>query len=124
MSYDKFYNQKGFTLLEVLISFVILSTMLGVIYQMLSLGTMQSIKSENESEALLIARSKLSEPIGAMGQMVGESKEYSWVLTTQPVTGLDDGDYPAKLVNVHIAVSWNEQKIVELETRKLVWNTR
>lgn len=54
-------KEKGFSLLEVLVAFVVLSLSLGIILQIFSLSTRITRTSETYQQAVLIAESKMAE---------------------------------------------------------------
>ena len=69
-------RQRGFTLLEVMLAFVLLAAALGLLLGMLSRGLRQIAQSQGESEATLYAQS-LVDQLGALEPIV---------------PGLSDGD--------------------------------
>jgi general secretion pathway protein I len=54
-------TEQGFTLLEVLVAFVVLSLSLGVILQIFSLSTRITRAAEIQQQAVLLAESKMAE---------------------------------------------------------------
>ncbi len=74
---------RGFTLLEVLVAFLVLSLSLGVIMQILSLSARNTHAAENRQHALILAESKmaelLAEPELFTGSRRGEfNGKYRW----------------------------------------------
>ncbi len=115
---------RGFTLLEVMLAFVLLAVAMGTIIAMLSRGLGQVSRSENASEAALYAQSLLDtvgvlEPI-APGQRQGEfaSGRYRYDLSIRPTTDPSprvptqvpvepvQAANAAKLFRVELNVSW------------------
>lgn len=122
MHNENLARQAGFTLLEVLVSFIILVGFIGIIYQMLATGTIRTDRSQNESEAITIAQSMLNDVVVEIGEQSGELDEYRWHREINAVTELDDGDYPTKLINIKVSVEWEEfigKRELKLETQKL-----
>jgi general secretion pathway protein I len=82
--------QRGFTLLEVMIAFVILAVALGLLLGMLSRGLHQVTQAQSESEAAMYAQSLLDavgtlepiEPGVRAGQFQGG--RYRWRLQVEP----------------------------------------
>ncbi|MEH6576284.1 MAG: prepilin-type N-terminal cleavage/methylation domain-containing protein [Amphritea sp.] len=54
-------SEKGFSLLEVLVAFVVLSVSLGIILQIFSLSTRITRTAETQQQAVLLAESKMAE---------------------------------------------------------------
>lgn len=79
----------GFTLIEVVVAFVLLAAVLGTVIEIFSTGMARASDLEHYSRALVIAQSKLAvagieEPL-AEGEKSGESedRQYRWVLSVQ-----------------------------------------
>lgn len=116
---------RGFTLLEVMLAFVILAVSMGMLLGMLSRGLGQVRTSQDESEAALHAQS-LFDQIGVIepvqpGERVGEfgNGRYRYRLETTeiedpspapalPPTIVDPGTAinPPKVYRIALAVSW------------------
>ena len=82
-----YYRCRGFTLLEVLVAFVILALSLGVIYQLFGQGTRAASQSARYTQATMIAQSLLAEA-GVThrleaSQRSGFSGDYHWEVITQ-----------------------------------------
>ncbi len=117
-----FSNEDGFTLLEVLVAFVILSGALGVIYMMLGSGVFASDTAKNEAEAILIAKSKMSEAVIVGESTEGEIGNYRWVSTITDTSQEEEDGLP-HLLNIKVSVTWDEfrgEREVAFETLKLV----
>ena len=103
-------SESGFTVLEVLVAFVILASALAVIYQMVATGGFRSERARNEQTALLLAKSKLSEAQIIARNTEGNEGNYHWKLEWQtlPVTEAREGRNPIRLAQVTVTVSWGE----------------
>lgn len=82
-------RQAGFTLVEVVVAFVLLAAVLTTVIEIFSRGLARASEMENEARALVIAQSKLAaagveEPL-AEGEARGESEDrtHRWSLTVQ-----------------------------------------
>lgn len=120
-------NQRGFTLIEVLIAFAILAMLLGAIYQTFSSGLNASARAERQAAAALHAQSVLAAigadgPIGE-GEATGElDGGYRWRTSVR----LRDGAGEAARLDafeVTVTVSWEatlgRQGSVSLNTLRL-----
>ena len=80
---------RGFTLIEVVVAFVLLAAVLVTVIEIFSRGMARASDIEHYSRALLIAQSTLSsagvEEALAEGEKSGESqdRQYRWTLTVQ-----------------------------------------
>ena len=80
---------RGFTLIEVVVAFVLLAAVLVTVIEIFSRGMARASDLEHYSRALLIAQSKLAsvgvEEALAEGQKSGESedRQYRWMLSIQ-----------------------------------------
>ena len=82
MNLRSIVDQKGFSLIEVVVALAIVALMLGTIYQM-STGSMQSTaRTDNYLRALAMAQSRIDEaaalPNLKIGTMVGSSEGVAW----------------------------------------------
>lgn len=116
-------RQGGFTLLEVLLAFVIFSLSFAVVLQIISGSIRNTMRSKQYTEVALIAQSVmdtvgLDVPLESGTEASGESGEYDWYLQIYeyepPVdaTGVD-ALFIAELTNVELlqvelSVSWGE----------------
>jgi general secretion pathway protein I len=117
---------RGFTLLEVMMAFVILAIAMGAIVAMLSRGLGQVSRSENASEAALYAQSMLDtlgvlEPLQTgqrQGEFGGGRYRYTLVVeptqdpsprvpTPVPVDPVQTAN-AAKLFRIEMTVSWEK----------------
>ena len=119
---------RGFTLLEILVAFIVLSLAGGALLQLFHGGLRNVALSSEYSRAALLARSKIAEmdayQVVESGESEGEFDEtFRWQLTTSPYT--DPGtiasilsaraDYQA--MRMQLAVIWGEH---DDETRFVV----
>jgi len=80
-------KQKGFTLIEVVVAFVLLSLVLATSYQVFTTGMQRASDLEDQSLALVIAQSRLAEAsLGEnfkLGANAGESEDrrFRWNVT-------------------------------------------
>ena len=105
-------GERGFSLIEVLVSFVLLSMSLAVILQIFStnLRAVDSVGKQNR--ALILAESKLAglgnEIPLAPGELSGESGAFNWQLKVSPFiddAGKDSGIIH-ELYEVAMTVNW------------------
>jgi len=112
-------NQRGFTLVEVLVAFAILAVMLGVLYQTFSSGLDTTGRAERRAHAALHAQSVLAavgaeDPL-AEGETFGDlAGGYRWRTVIQPHESAAalvsvDKDAAGKAVafDVTVTVSWD-----------------
>jgi general secretion pathway protein I len=134
-------GRAGFTLLEVLVAFVILALSLGAVYQAFGIGARNARVAEAYTVAALLAESRLTAagieaPLFA-GTAEGEFGRYRWrqVVTTagdpaQPASVAGAGavraaqPQPAQLYEVVVTVSWGGEggaapRTVTLRTQRL-----
>ena len=123
-------SQSGYSLIEVLVAFVILSMTLSVIFGVFSAGLRNIDTAADYTEAVVIAESKLAspgivEPL-VLGQQHGTSAErYSWIRTISPFDSGQPGLSPAPAVNAYridVSVRWSEfgaDRNVQLSTIRL-----
>ena len=130
-------RQTGFSLLEVLVAFVVLALVLSVLMQIFSGGIRNTNRATQHQEAILLAKSKLAS-VGIeiplkIGEFTGNiGRRYQWRLNishhqddalesynqnaTTPLT------VPVILLNTSIEVFWNEPDAsgsVKLQTLKM-----
>lgn len=120
-------DQRGFTLIEVLVAFAVLAMLLGAIYQTFSSGLNASARAERRAVAALHAQSVLAalgsgEPI-SQGEATGElDGGYRWQTS---VRLLESAGETARLdaFEVIVTVSWEaslgRQGSVSLNTLRL-----
>ena len=106
-------RQKGFSLLELLVAFVIMAFSLGILYQA-SGGTVRNLGDvESQQRAVILARSILNsrDAVPALGwNESGESAGFVWRVSSAPFTGgIADQRVPA-LQEIQIAVEWADRR--------------
>lgn len=106
----------GFTLIEVVVAFVLLALVMGVAFQIFSTGLARAGSLEERSGALEIARSQIA-AAGVVdtlkeGQTQGQTDDGRWRWTTT-ITGSDEGTDPQhplpspySLYRVEVKVDW------------------
>lgn len=122
-------DQKGFTLLETLVAFMVLSIVLVVILQVFSGGIRSGYKSGKYLYGTFHARAKMEELMmtdTAPGDYEGRFGDgYRWEARVSLIDGQQEGQNGAGLVRmaVSVKVSWQERGQsagVELHSLKLV----
>ena len=129
--------QRGFTLMEILVAFVVLGAAVGVLYRTFSAGLRNVDAVAGYSEAIAVAEAKLTglgleQPLQE-GDESGatEDKRFNWQIAVRPYTPPDAApDQPSGFVSPHkllratVTVTWNERgdqkRRVELSTVRLV----
>jgi len=109
-------NEKGFTLIEVLVAFVLLALVLGTAFEIFSTGLARASELESHSRALVVAQSRLAvtglEEALKEGDTQGESEDrrFHWVVS---VRKLDEGTDPAvpapsiySMYRIDVRVTW------------------
>lgn len=120
---------KGFSLLEVLVAFSVLTLFLGVLLGLFSTGLRNSLAAHDYSQAISLAESKLAE-VGvterlAPGEWQGAFDEhYRWRLRVVPFAGGERrwADLPLQPFEVTVEVSWQtgqRDRSVALSTLRL-----
>jgi general secretion pathway protein I len=126
-------GERGFTLIEVLVAFVIVALALGALLQVFATGLRGSSAAENYTMAALLAESKLAamgieEPLEE-GERAGEfDNGFAWSTIVRPYDGGGDGGptlAPGALqaFEVSVTVRWGgagRERSVSLATLRLV----
>ena len=105
-------GEHGFSLIEVLVSFVLLSMSLAVILQIFSTNLRAVDAVRKQTRALVLAESKLAELDNEIlltpGEHSGESGAFSWQLTVSPYIEDADEDNRSihELYDVAMTVHW------------------
>ncbi len=122
-------NQKGFTLLETLVAFMVLSIVLVVILQVFSGGIRSRHKSDRYLNATFHARAKMEELMATRtrpGSYSGAfDNGYQWQAEIGLIDNPDDSasDMETVRMSISVKVSWraNGRRIgIELHSLKLV----
>ena len=105
--------QQGFTLLEVLVAFVILALTLAIIYQAAGGSVRATIKGEQQTYALTLAESVVNNfrtvPEGGMVRSGELENGYRWQLeaTLRPVPEEQRNRTALPLYDVRVQVGWD-----------------
>lgn len=116
----------GFTLLEVLVAFVILALGLSVILRIFSGGLANAASADEYTHALLLAQSRLSELSAqpSEGETVGEqANRYRWHGSVRPwvdAGGAANSKAPVRLLAIEVSVDWGE---AQEHSRRIVLST-
>jgi general secretion pathway protein I len=113
-------RQDGFTLIEVIASFTILSMTFMLILEILSNSSANTIKSSERSQVAMLAQSIMDE-VGILipveeGQVSGQIDDrYSWLVTIQPFEVPYEGNVqmdfaPVELFHVRLDLSWEDAR--------------
>ena len=130
-------SNRGFSLLEVLVAFVILALVLGVLMQIFSGGLRNASRAGEYQHAVLLGQSKLASVGIETPLKEGESNgefdgTYRWQVSIRPYldsrgqadeqTGLPAPILPVTLMEVEIQVLWGDieqPRSVSLQTLRL-----
>lgn len=121
--------QTGFTLLEVLVAFVILASMLGVVLNLNSLALDSTARAAERQQALLLAQSQLDRVLAKrelrLGRETGrfEDERFEWELRVKRFD-FPDWDPSVESVSepyeIELSVYWDREKSLTLNTLRLV----
>lgn len=126
-------TERGFTLLEVLVAFSIFTVSLGIIFQIFSKGTRAVMLSDEYTQAVFIAQSRLAsagiEGDLDVGEYSGKENEiYSWTTTIRPYESTDDLEttYHLSEREIEVTVNWSsrgKERSIKLNTLRLIPTT-
>jgi len=121
---------RGFTLLEVLVAFVLLAAMLGVVMNLNALALDTTARAAERQEALLLAQSRLERVLALrelrQGRETGrfEDERFEWEVRVRRFEFPDsDGaleDSIAEPYEIEISVYWGQGQSLTLNTLRLV----
>ena len=129
--------QRGFTLMEILVAFVVLAAAVGILYRTFSTGLRNVDAVAGYSEAISIAESRITalglEQTLQEGDESGtsEDRRFSWQVSVKPYTPPGSapeqaGGFvaPHQLLRATVTVTWNEsgdqKRTVELSTVRML----
>lgn len=132
----KINNQRGFSLLEILIAFSILALSLSILLKIFSNGVNTAVVAEEYTAAVQIAESLMAKtgietPLQTEELSGLENDKYHWQVTVQPFEFNPDNSNtstsPVQLFKITVNVTWgygegNERRI-DLATLRLVNKT-
>lgn len=115
-------RERGFTLLEVLLAFVIFALTFATVLEIVAASTRSTVRARDYSEAALLAQS-LAEQLGSelpieAGSYSGETDDgIGWVIEITDFEGLGDdtrtqelaGEIGTRLYWVDMTLSWGEE---------------
>lgn len=132
MKTSKIKQQQGFSLLEILVAFSILSVSLGILLNIFSSGVKTAVVSEDYTVAVQIAESLMAKTGSEIAlkdhQSSGvENEKYHWSLTISPfflgADTIDPKNSVAELYKVNASVVWgdddSDDRQVQITTLKL-----
>ena len=125
------YRSGGFTLLEILAAFVIFAVAYTTLLQIFSGGVRSTILSQEYTEAVLLAQSKIAElgveePLRTGGDGGDFDDKYRWELeVTQWESGgsISSSSYQTELLHVSLTVLWgigDRENRATLETLRTI----
>ena len=112
-------SQTGFTLLEVVVAFVLLAVILVTVFQIFSSGLARATDLDERARALLLAQSRIAtvgveQKIEGPSQTSGESddRKYRWTLVVEPYEEAAEPGQPQpmsslQLYRVQSTVAWD-----------------
>ncbi len=113
-------RQRGFTLIEVVVAFVLLAVVLTLAFEVFSAGLARAGQFEDRSQALMIAQSQLAsagvETAMREGASQGESADHHFQWSTR-ITRTDEGLRPGQaapsayvLYRIDVLVTWQDSQ--------------
>ncbi|HLX23302.1 MAG TPA: prepilin-type N-terminal cleavage/methylation domain-containing protein [Usitatibacter sp.] len=113
-------RQRGFTLIEVVVAFVLLAVVLTLAFEVFSAGLARAGQFEDRSQALMIAQSQIAsagvEQAMREGEAQGESADHRFQWSTR-ITRTDEGLKPGQpapsayiLYRIDVLVTWQDSQ--------------
>lgn len=123
-------DNRGFTLIEIVVALLVLAIASAVIFEGFSVGFRNARTADDFAQAVLIAQSKLApagvaEPLSAGVTSGEELDKYAWTVRVDPVeVALEAGATPSELEPFLLAVdvTWSDggtERTVSLSTLRL-----
>lgn len=126
-------NQRGFSLLEMLIAFSILAVSLGILLRIFSTGVMTAQVADDYTNAVqiannLLAKTGVEKPLKVSEEIGVENDVYHWRVRVNPQTfvspELDLRGLPIEVFKVNVLVWWGDgiktdDRVLELNTLKI-----
>jgi general secretion pathway protein I len=120
------WRQQGFSLLEVLVAFAVLSISLGILYQAFG-GALHNLSvSGNYGRAMILAESRLAETVAdtplEAGSQTGKAGDFRWRVEVTPYDEVEELPQTFEPYKVLVDVSWNEgsrERHYRLQTLRL-----
>lgn len=113
-------NNKGFTLLEVIIAIAIMGISIALIMQLFSGGLRSGRVSRDYTMAVIHAKEKMEEMLISPAAGAEDFDDnYKWQTEISPYISAEKGD--SKLIKISVKVSWNapgKDRSIELATLK------
>jgi len=119
-------NNKGFSLLEILVAFSILAVSLGILLKIFSSGVNTAMVAEEYTMATQIAESLMAqtgviEPVTAGNSRGTENEKYHWQINIENITSPVAGD-EVEYMTVQVIVEWQagqqNNRYIELNSLK------
>ena len=121
------HAQKGFTLLEVLVAFAVLTITLGVLLNIFSLAIRTTQTAQDQQKAVLLAESKLAELDAGFTLRPGVERgdfdeRFEWETRVEEFDSRALLDNQSQLTpyRLSVVVSWNDNRRYDLTTLRLV----
>lgn len=111
-----FREDEGFTLVEMLVAFVIMAVVAAMLYRGLSSGLRASKAADGSEAALLVAKARLAslgvETPLQPGTQEGRDGDVAWEIATRPYIAADGADRAArqKAFWATVTVSWRDRR--------------